>query len=302
MSKNKRKITYTLSVRAWLFRIVAGIIAVLCVGVCVRTYTLTGKFLPTRELLNGHASIRFIDVGQGDATLVMTGTHAVLIDTGTNASADSLVTYLQTYLGKIDYLILTHPHEDHTGSAEKILKTFDVSNVITPDIPGDSYYAQLKELTKQYKNSLLPANPGDTYEAGAIRFTILGPISPDSANLNDASIVVRLEVNGVSLLCSGDAEQTAESAVLAKTSPELLDCDLYQVGHHGSSTSTSLEFYYAISPDICVISCGTGNPYGHPHSTTLSLIELGGSKLYRTDLDGTIVFDITEGGIKRRLW
>ncbi|MBQ7923343.1 MAG: MBL fold metallo-hydrolase [Clostridia bacterium] len=302
MAQKRRKYRKQRSLKALLFRLIIGIICILTAGTGAWSYSLSGKLLPTRELLTGDASIHFIDVGQGDATLIMTGTNSVLIDTGTNASADSLVTYLETYVGQIDYLILTHPHDDHTGGADEVLDAIPVRNVITPDIPGNDYYRVLEELSDTYDFNLIPAEPGNRYEAGEIYCTILGPVHLDHSNLNDVSIVTKVDIGSVSLLCSGDAEQIAEQDVLANTDPALLDCDIYQVGHHGSSTSTSMEFFYAISPDICVISCGNGNSYGHPHSTVVSLIELSGSDLYRTDLEGTIVLDIKEETTVRRIW
>ena len=102
------------------------------------------------------------------------------------------------------------------------------------------------------------------------------------------------------MLVSGDAEQEAEFDVLAANAPALLDCDIYQVGHHGSSTSTSLEFFTFLSPDHCVISCGYGNSYGHPHTTVLQLLTLSGAAVYRTDTDGTIVLDADGETISRR--
>jgi len=302
LAKNYRKIHRKLPLKELLFRLFIGIIVVLFICTCIQTYRISGKFLPTRELLTDTASIRFIDVGQGDATLIMTGTHSVLVDTGTNFSANALVTYLQTYVGKIDYMILTHPHDDHTGGAEEILKAMKVNHIIAPEIPNDNYYAYLNTLASTYKFTLHKATPGDIYTAGDITVHILAPIRTNYENVNDASIAARIETGGVSLLCTGDAEQIAEADILAAADPALLDCDIYQTGHHGSSTSTSMEFYYAVSPDICVISCGKGNTYGHPHSTVVSLIELSGAELYRTDLQGTIILDIQEGQTTRRSW
>jgi len=300
VTKRKKKSSKADAFKTTLFRLIIGIIGALLAGTGVWSYNLSGKLLPTRELLTGNASIHFIDVGQGDATLVMTGTHAVLIDAGTNNAADTLVTYLQTYVGRLDYMILTHPHDDHTGGADEVLEAIPVANVVMPDVPGNDYYAEMSELADTYDFQLIAAVPGAQYTVGEIICTLLGPVRLDYSNLNDVSTVIRVDIGGVSLLCSGDAEQLAEGEILANTDPVLLDCDLYQVGHHGSSTSTSMEFFYAISPDISVISCGEGNSYGHPHSTVLSLLELGGSELYRTDLDGTIVFDTDGETVTRR--
>lgn len=286
--------------REWLIRLLTALFSMLLSFFGSYSYAQTGKVLPRRELLSGTASFHFIDVGQGDATLILTGDAAVLIDAGTGESAGALTAYLKTYVGRLDYLILTHPHDDHVGGADEVLESVPVGRVLMPLVEHNGYTQRLMEMTTELGIPVFDAKLGGQYTAGDITCTLLGPVHKNYENLNDLSAVVRVDIGGVSLLVSGDAEQTAELEVLAANDPALLDCDIYQVGHHGSSTSTSLEFYTAVSPDHCVISCGEGNSYGHPHTTVLQLLTLSGAEVYRTDLEGTVVLDTDGETIARR--
>jgi len=286
--------------REWLKRLLTALVSMLLSIFGTYSYAQTGKVIPRRELLSGTASFHFIDVGQGDATLVLTGDAAVLIDAGTGDSAGALTAYLKTYAGRLDYLILTHPHDDHVGGADEVLESIPVGRVLMPLVEHNGYTESLLELAGELGVPVFDAKLGGQYTAGDITCTLLGPVRKDYENLNDVSAVVRVDVGGVSMLVSGDAELEGETDVLRANDPVLLDCDIYQVGHHGSSTSTSLEFYSAISPDHCVISCGYGNSYGHPHTTVLQLLTLSGAQIYRTDAEGTIVLDTDGETVTRR--
>jgi len=169
-----------------------------------------------------------------------------------------------------------------------------------PLVEQDGYTETLVTLAEEKGIPVFDAGAGGQYAAGDITCTLLGPIHKGYENLNNVSAVIRVDAGGVSMLVSGDAEQDAETDILLAGNAALLDCDIYQVGHHGSSTSTSLPFYAAISPDWCVISCGKGNSYGHPHTTVTELIRASGAVLYRTDLDGTVVLDTDGETITRR--
>ena len=286
--------------REWLIRILTSFFSMIFAFFGSYSYAQTGKVIPRRELLSGTASFHFIDVGQGDATLILTGDAAVLIDTGTGDSAGALTAYLETYAGKLDYLILTHPHDDHVGGADEVLESIPVGRILMPLVEHNGYTENLLEKAAEMQIPVYDASIGGQYTAGDITCTLLGPVHKNYENLNDVSAVIRIDVGGTSLLVSGDAEAAGEADVLAANDPALFDCDIYQVGHHGSSTSTSLEFFTAISPDHCVISCGYGNSYGHPHTTVLQLLTLSGSEIYRTDTEGTIVLDTDGDTITRR--
>lgn len=285
--------------REWLIRMLTALFSALFAFFGSWSYGQTGKIIPRRELLTGTASIHFIDVGQGDATLILTGDAAVLIDTGPRSSAGTLTEYVRTYAGRLDYLILTHPHEDHVGGADDILETIPTGRILMP-LVENSYTESLLHTAEEKNIPVFDTVPGNQYTAGEITCTLLGPVHKNYDNLNNVSTVIRVDVGGTSLLISGDAEQEAELDVLTAGNLPLLNCDIYQVGHHGSSTSTSLEFFTAISPDHCVISCAYGNEYGHPHTTVLQLLTLSGAAVYRTDQEGTIILDTDGKTITRR--
>ncbi|MBR5446369.1 MAG: MBL fold metallo-hydrolase [Clostridia bacterium] len=286
--------------REWLIRLLTALFSTILAFFGSWSYGQTGKVIPRRELLTGTASIHFIDVGQGDATLILTGDAAVLIDAGTSSSAGTLVEYVRTYAGRLDYLILTHPHDDHVGGADEILETIPTGRLLMPIVENNSYTDSLLATAEDRGIPVFDILPGSQYTAGEITCTMLGPIHKNYDNLNNVSAVIRVDVGGTSLLLSGDAEQEAELDVLMAGNLPLLDCDIYQVGHHGSSTSTSLEFFTAVSPDHCVISCGYGNDYGHPHTTVLQLLTLSGASVYRTDTEGTVVLETDGKTITRR--
>lgn len=286
--------------REWLIRLLTAAISSVLAFFGAYSYVQTGSVIPRRELLSGNASFHFIDVGQGDATLILTGDAAVLIDAGTNDSAAALVEYLKTTAGRLDYLILTHPHEDHVGGADEILKQIPTGRVLMPFVEYNGYTETLQTIAAERNIPVYNAAIGSQYAAGDITCTLLGPVHTNYENLNNVSAVIRVDVGGTSLLVPGDAEMEAELEVLAANAPQLLDCDIYKAGHHGSSTSTSLEFFTAIAPDHCVISCGRDNSYGHPHTTVLQLFSLSGAQVYRTDEEGTIVLDTDGKTITRR--
>ncbi len=293
------------SLREWLIRLLTSLLSLVLSGFGTFSYVNTGTVIPRRELLNGTASFHFIDVGQGDATLILTGDTAILIDAGPNGAADVLVEYVRTYTGRLDLLVLTHPHDDHVGGADEVLEKIPVERILMPILEGDGYTENLLRLAEARGIPVTDARAGAQYLLGDITCTLLGPIHREYENLNDVSAMARIDIGEVSALFTGDAEEVAEADALAANDPALFDCDIYHVGHHGSSTSTSLPFFTAVAPDHCVISCGYGNGYGHPHTTVVQLLTMGGAEIYRTDKEGNIVLDTDGSTITRRqvqLW
>ena len=234
----------------------------------------------------------FLDVGQADSILVKSPTgENMLIDAGKNDGADDLVKTLKEYgVDDIDYLILTHPHEDHVGGADTVLEHFEVKNVISPDIGADSKtWRDVVDAIEAEGCMDITASVGATYTLfEGCKFEILGPVDADT-DLNNASIVLRLDYYENSFLFTGDAEKEAEEAILARVGKEKLDVDVLKSGHHGSSTSSSEEFLSAVTPNYAVISCGKDNSYGHPHKETLEKYSSRGIITYRTDKEGTVI-------------
>ncbi|MCD8250042.1 MAG: MBL fold metallo-hydrolase [Lachnospiraceae bacterium] len=232
-------------------------------------------------------TVHFIDVGQGDCTLITQGGHAMLIDAGDNSQGENVVSYLN-YAGvdELDYLILTHPDADHIGGADVVLYNIDCEAVLAPDKEADtkSWSDVVDAMSGRGLEAVHP-QPGDSYTLGEAAFTVLGPLQ-DYEDSNDCSIVLRLTHGDNSFLFTGDAEETAEADILS--SGYTLSADVLKVGHHGSRSSTSDDFLAAISPSCAVISCGEGNDYGHPHAATLNKLRASGVSVYRTDEQGTI--------------
>ncbi len=244
---------------------------------------------------DGKTYFHFLDVGQGDATLITSDGGDVVIDVGGVAAREQVSRYIRSQTDTVDYLILTHPHEDHMGAADAVIRTVDVKNVILPDaVAEDAYFARFTEEAEKRDVNVIEAVPGEVYTVGEMTLTILAPLDPTAENLNNVSVVTRVDVGETSVMFTGDAEGEAEEALLAAYDTSVFDCDLYQAGHHGSYTSSTRSFVEAMSPDAAVISCGKNNSYGHPHGEVLNTFGDLGVEVFRTDEEGTILF-VTDG-------
>ena len=220
----------------------------------------------------------------------------MLIDAGTSTSADSLVQYLKNQgVTKLDYAVFTHPHEDHIGGADDVLEVIAADTVLLPDCEADTanYRRMISAITSCGAQMIIP-KPGDTYALGDASFKIYAPNSSSYDSVNDYSIVLRFIYGQTSVMFTGDAEQLSESEILEAFRASELKSDILKVGHHGSSTSSSVRFLRAVSPAYAVISCGLNNDYGHPHAITLRTLGDIGCDILRTDQLGTIVFS-TDG-------
>lgn len=251
-----------------------------------------GSFTDQTDTGTGELVVHFIDVGQGDATLIRTPSGKnILIDAGPNSSEDALKKYLDGYkIKELDYVIFTHPHEDHIGGADMILNNYKVKSVIIPDLVTNTttFEKMLAAIEKNGCSVNTPA-PGASYSVGEIHFKILAPLNISEKDLNNASIVLKLTYGETSFMFTGDAEKDSEYRMLDKYNKNEFSCNVLKVGHHGSGTSSSSSFIKAVSPSVAVISCGKDNDYGHPHSETTSLFNKLNIKVYRTDKNGSVV-------------
>lgn len=236
------------------------------------------------------AEARFFDVGQGDAAIFLWDEGAILIDSGTNSSEETLVEYINRLrIDKIDLAVFTHPHEDHIGGADKVLEAFDIRSVLMPDASANSMtYTSMMECVKEEGCPVYEASAGGEYSFGDVTLTVLSP-TREYGDLNLDSAVVMIKYGDVSFLFMGDCEREAELEALEMMGVDAFDCDVIKVGHHGSYTSTSDELLSAATPDIAVISCGENNEYGHPHRETVSKLDAHGVDTYRTDEEGTVI-------------
>jgi len=232
--------------------------------------------------------VHFIDVGQGDATLVICDDEAMLIDAGPGGKGTLLQAYLRKQdVSELEYLILTHTDADHIGSADVIVNKFDIHTVFMGDFPKENKtYLGLLDAFEYFRLDFSTPNVGNVYALGDATITIVAP-NRKYDNPNDSSIAFMLQHGENRFLFTGDATWDAEQDMLANGMD--LDCDVYQAGHHGSSTSSHEEFLNAITPEYSVISCETGNSYGHPHAEVLNNFRKMGIKVFRTDEQGSIV-------------
>ena len=244
------------------------------------------EFYPSRDKLIAH----YLDVGQGDSIFIeLPNEETMLIDSGENYHGASIIEYM-TDCGhdRIDYLIATHPHSDHIGSMAYIVRNFDVGSVYMPNVSTNSYsYEKLLEAVKKKGLKIKTGKSGVNIlsdEDEELYINILAPVkTKDINNLNNVSIVLKIEYMDTSFLFTGDAEKAELKTITADISADVL-----KVGHHGSDTSTPQTLVDAVDPKIAVISVGEGNDYGHPNAKTLKRLEEHGCEIYRTDEQQTI--------------
>ena len=233
-------------------------------------------------------TVRFLDMGQADATLIFCEGQTMLVDAGLNADATHLVNTLKKLgVRKIDLLVGTHPHEDHIGGLDSVIDAFDIGTVLMPDIEYDtwSYRSVIKSIEKKHIPSIAP-KVRDSFELGGAKITVLSPKGTDYEDINHFSLVLRVDYNKFSMLLMGDSEEINEIEMMKAGLP--LRADVLKAGHHGGNKSTSKAFFSAVKPTACVISCGPDNPNFHPHPSVLRRFEQAKCKIYRTDLQGTI--------------
>lgn len=232
--------------------------------------------------------VHFIDVGQGDATLIRNGEHAMMIDAGDNEHGIALQLYLQKQgVKKLDYFILTHPDSDHIGGADVLICKLDIDQVYETNFVKTNSTAEDVENALVYRNLTAKVpKVGEQITLGDATITFLAPVGTYD-NANDSSIAIRIDKGEKSFLFSGDCEEEAEMDMIHQGLD--LDVDVYQAGHHGSRYASSEAFLDAMTPEITVISCMFANEYGYPHSKLLNRLRSSGTQVYRTDEQGSIV-------------
>ncbi|OPX88491.1 MAG: ComEC family competence protein [Pelotomaculum sp. PtaB.Bin104] len=288
-----------------LFILLCLLIAVLVIAGCSKTkqtVTQPAETPPAEQTTppktdtstpgSGELKVHFIDVGQADCIFIqLPNAQNLLIDAGNNDDGQAVVDYLsQSGVSQIDYLVGTHPHEDHIGGMDTVFNTFNTGKVYLPKATNNTRtFEDVLKAIKARGLTVTPAKAGVQLVASeGLSAVMLAPNAASYEDLNNYSAVVKVSFGQVSFLFTGDAEEKSEMEMLAGSGAATLKADVLKVGHHGSHTSTSPAFLRAVSPQYAVISAGAGNDYGHPHREILQ--RLSGIKVYRTDLDGTVVF------------
>lgn len=241
--------------------------------------------------LNGETlEVHFIDVGQGDATLIKQGDHAMLIDAGDNDKGTALQSYLQHQgVEHLDYAVGTHPDSDHIGGLDVVLYKFSWDQVIMPDLEKDTKtYQDVLRVIQDKGTEITYPKAGAVYSLGSAEFTVIAPVKEDYGdNWNDYSVGISLQFGKNRFVFTGDAEEDAEQDMLAQGID--LSADVLKAAHHGSDTANTMEFLEEVNPRAVVISCGEGNSYGHPRAGAMNNFRSIGAEVYRTDEQGTIV-------------
>jgi len=249
--------------------------------------------------------IFFIDVGQGDSTLIITpDKKTVLIDGGGSDSFDVGEKVLLPYLLdrrilKVDYVLISHFDTDHCGGILTIMEKVKVKNIIISEQAEHSEnYERFKKLMIHKKIRLIEVKKGDKIKIGRYsEFKILFPTSRllSENPLNNNSIVAQFNYNNFKMLFTGDIEKLAEQQIL-KTEKAEIRADILKVAHHGSKTSSIPEFIKAVRPRIALIGVGKNNTFGHPNQQTIKNLENIKCRIYRTDLQGEIIIKIDQKG------
>lgn len=239
-------------------------------------------------------SVYFIDVGQGDAALVVTPHgRSVLIDTGGKAGESQfdvgervVLPYLKHYgIRQLDYLILTHGHQDHAGGAAAIAQGLPVNNVL---VAQEKFTVAMQELLRNDRITVIPMFKGQTILIDNVTFKVIhAGLSKDDKGGNELSCVIRAEYGQHSFIFTGDLDSNGENRLLDENIDK---ATVLKVGHHGSNTSTQQDFLAALSPDYAVISVGYNNRFGHPSSVVLQRLYNNHIKVFRTDVHGSILF------------
>lgn len=233
--------------------------------------------------------IHYIDVGQGDATLIKCGDDAMLIDAGDNDKGTQIRAYLMSQnVSKLKYVVGTHPDADHYGGLDVVIYNFDCENIFLSDLMKDNRTCDdvVQTMKNKYYTYTTPAI-GSIYTLGDATIQFIGPVKNDYSESNNHSLVLSVKHGDNTFLFTGDAEEESEKDMLAANTA--ISCNVMQAGHHGSSSSNTEKFLKAANPEYVVISCGEDNQYGHPHAETMNTLRAMGIKVFRTDLQGTIV-------------
>jgi competence protein ComEC len=256
----------------------------------------------------GNLELMVLDVGQGDSLLVVSPHgKTILIDgggafrgfpgreehNGIDPGEEAVSPYLWSHgFQKLDFVALTHAHQDHIGGLTAILENFRVGTLWIGREVTSAALANLENLAREKKITIVYEKSGSAFSWDSVETQFLWPeISPQEvgpAPKNNDSLVLRLKYGERSIMLPGDAEKQAENSILSDNSEAALRADVLKVGHHGSKNSTMPGFLAAVHPRVAVISAGEDNPYGHPNPELLERLETAGVLILRTDTDGAV--------------
>jgi len=257
--------------------------------------------------LDDYAGLRvfFIDAGQGDCSLISIGEQTLLIDGGEEECWEEDIEpfMLENGFRQFSNVMVSHYHSDHCGGIFGLLEAGKGKRLFVPDTADTGFYRRnLEKIAKRTETEIVSVKAGTDIDFGHpdVKLEVLFPdggiYKNEKENLNNDSVVLRLDYFDTSFLFTGDLESDAEAVLL---NSGRLDADVLKVGHHGSKTSTTESFLKAVNPDYAIIEVGENNRYGHPHDSVTKRLKKHETMIYRTDRNGDILFEVNEKGISR---
>lgn len=240
----------------------------------------------TSTFENSKLEIYFFDVGQADAILLKEGDYTMLIDGGNSADGENLTNYLKENLNinTINIIVGTHPHEDHIGGLPNIIDEFNIEKIYLPNATTTTkIFEKLLGTIEKNNYKINVPKIGEEFKLNNMNFKIIYT-GTDESDLNNASIVLKLNYGTTNYLFTGDATEKTETKILESD----IKADVLKIGHHGSNYSTTDDFLAKVNPKYAIIQVGKNNSYGHPSSKTINKLNKKNIKIYRTDENGTI--------------
>lgn len=249
---------------------------------------------PEFALPEGEVQVHFIDVGQGDCSLVVTDDKTMLIDSGETENAGDVLDYIKSIgIKRLDVIIASHPHSDHIGAMSSVVDNIDVGQLLLPSMskditPETNWYAELLRSADSKAVDVNFVKVGESIILSEnCKVEVLAPVN-DYDSLNNYSIVCKLIHGENSFLFTGDIETAAEYDLVESGAD--LNVDVFKVPHHGSATSSSYKLLKTVRPTYAVFTIGSPNSYNHPNKNIYERYKAFNCKRYRTDINGNIVF------------
>ena len=238
--------------------------------------------------VDGTLTVRFLDVGQGDSALIVCNGQTMLIDGGSVSEGQFLVSRLSRLgVSDLDYVVNTHPDEDHCGGLAAVLAKYPAEHVYSSVAAYTTkVFSNVVKYTEEQGRQIEVPETGTHWGLGSAVVTVIGPVQ-EYSDPNNGSLVLRVDYGETSFLFTGDMEQKAEGDLLESGAD--VRADVLKAGHHGSPTSSSEAFLTAVQPSVAIISVGADNDYGHPGADVLARLEALNAEIYRTDTQGEII-------------
>ena len=264
------------------------------ISLCLLVVGCSNPFMETKEeasvstFNSDSLKVNYIDVGQGDSIFIqLPNKENMLIDAGEAYESENVINYLNNLgIKKIDYVVGTHPHTDHIGGLERVINTFDIGSIYMPKAVSTSktYFDLLTTISNKGLKVKTAKSGVVILSEDNLKLEFIAPNSDNYSDLNNYSAVLKLTYLDNTFLFMGDAETLSEDEITAD-----VNADVIKVGHHGSDSSSGIEFVKKVSPEYAIIMVGEGNSYNHPYQTIIDRYLSVGAKVLRTDLDGNIV-------------